>query len=765
MAKAHIEAYNGSPALMIDGVPFPPMAMTVPIDDPDYLKAIGETGIKLFFVSSKMAWNEPAREAGSVSGNGWLGGSIAVPWDDGLSKTVTNLTALLEAVPDAYVILRLCVAPSVEWTNSHPEEQVRFNDGRTRETDCFGRLDGMYSLCSEAWRRDGSAAIRDYLNGLGKTAVFDRVIGFFLTAGGTDEWYYPGGANGPDGTWGDFSESFRKAYESYLRRTYGSVEKLRRAWKREDADFEHPIIPNAAERAFVFDSDARIVRSLMFEGVEEKPNENTSANIGVFLNANTALHTADFYHAWNDGTAQTILCFARVLKECCPDRVVGAFYGSFGCTDYCDSSTCTGILQLEQSGLIDFLSAPGTYSNREPGGITAQREMHDSLRLNHMLYICEDDARTHLVPDWRHREGMGLYSLADTLNTLKRDFGRNICEDLYGWWFDMEGMWYNDPDILSLFQRQQEISAASFRRDRTKKNEIALIYDTESVHFVSHRTALVATEFFRTTELERIGAPVDYYFHNDMSLAEMPDYKLYVMINTYTLTARERDAIHEKARRNHAVVLWLYAPGFIDPEADHVMDVRHAEKTVGMKLRCVTETFYPYFRVEKESHPCLSMAKNGRRYGALDRKLHCNLLPFPSQLPPAYLNPGFLVDDPEAVVLGRFLGNGGPAMALKELDGFTSIFCSTQILQSDLLASIAKYAGVHLFSARDDVLFANENFVTVHAADDGVRTIVFKEPCSPYEVYEKRYYGHMVTEISLDMTLGETKMWSLFGEC
>ena len=36
---------NGSPALVIDGKAFPPMAMTARLDKPDYIRSLGEAGL------------------------------------------------------------------------------------------------------------------------------------------------------------------------------------------------------------------------------------------------------------------------------------------------------------------------------------------------------------------------------------------------------------------------------------------------------------------------------------------------------------------------------------------------------------------------------------------------------------------------------------------------------------------------------------------------------------------------------------------------
>ena len=53
-------------------------------------------------------------------------------------------------------------------------------------------------------------------------------------------------------------------------------------------------------------------------------------------------HVAGFYDAWHEGVANTIVHFARTLKAISPDRLVGAFYGALGETDYYALGTATG---------------------------------------------------------------------------------------------------------------------------------------------------------------------------------------------------------------------------------------------------------------------------------------------------------------------------------------------------------------------------------------------------------------------------------------
>ena len=86
---ARVESWNGSPAIMIDGVPYPPMMATVRTNqfgvvrlDKEYYRRLGQSGIRIFFLICDTEWLVP----------------------DGFAKFREEAEALLEAVPDAYII-------------------------------------------------------------------------------------------------------------------------------------------------------------------------------------------------------------------------------------------------------------------------------------------------------------------------------------------------------------------------------------------------------------------------------------------------------------------------------------------------------------------------------------------------------------------------------------------------------------------------------------------------------------------------------------
>ena len=764
MSTAKINTQNGTPALEINGEPFSLMAMTTRIMDEEYLRDLRKAGVRIFFVFANTDWLRPGKSYAETQD--WRERS-------GFAAFQAEAERLLRVVPDAYIIVRVGMHPPVSWMESHPDDLLRYSDGETMPCVInsevhYDRVPGCYSLCSDAWRKDGGEALMHFCDQVEHSPFADRVIGYFLGAGGTSEWYYvnqitEAGMN----KYADISPAFRKEYGRILREHYGTEENLRAAWKKDDATFENPGIPDLREREYV-DIDKLIIHSLVtFEcadridyGIHYNNQEPTRK--GVFLNVNGYRHVYDFFNAWHEGTANTMIHFASLLKKRNPETLVGSFYGSLGCTDYYGSSTTTGTRKILDSGVVDFLAAPGVYNNRWPGGYVAQREVQDSFTLRNMLFLSEEDSRTHLDCDF-YRDANYFFNIQDTLNTLKRDFARNLCENTFAWWFDQHqnGGRYKHEDIYKMMAVQQRAALEAAEHGKPKANEIAIIYDEESIHLVSKGTDKTMLDYYRTSDLARIGAPVDYYFHDDLSNPEMPDYKLYLMLNTFCLTDAEREAIRKKAAKNHATVVWMYAPGFVNFDRAIPMDTANISELTGMQVNCISETHSVKFRITDPKHPALRHAVPDRFYGWIDRDVSSTIW-VGSVLDVPFLNPCFTIEEGEGVtVLGRYCIDGKPALAMKDTGDFVSVYCTTQILRAELLTSLAEYAGCHIYGYEDDCIYANENFVNIHAENTGKHVLHFKHKCSPYEIYEGRYYGRDIDTLELEMYRGQTLTFSV----
>ena len=130
-------------------------------------------------------------------------------------------------------------------------------------------------------------------------------------------------------------------------------------------------------------------------------------------------------------------------------------------------------------------------------------------------------------------------------------------------------------------------------------------------------------------------------------------------------------------------------------------------------------------------------------------------------MPKSYLIPLLYADDENSTTIANFLQDGTPAVSVKEADGFTSVYCGSKFVSAEFVREIARFAGCHIYEEDENVLYANKNFITVHASKTGTITLKFPKECSPYELYEEKYYGENVTEISFDLLKGETRMFKL----
>lgn len=745
MAKAKIVKHNGSPAICIDGKIYPPMTATVvtsrtPIGgkgriiDTEYFKNLGESGLKIYYV---------------MCNNLDLEDCAVKDFEDEAKK-------ILSVVPDAYIMVRIPLTPSKKWIEENPDHIVQYSDGHkiptlVRTETFVVESDGMPSLCSWKWREDMGKTLKRVMNEIDKLPFSDRIVGYFVGGGANSEWFYVNPIEDWDtGAYADTSKAFEVEFQKYLDNKYGAG-----TVKAE--------VPGFESRFFTEGVDAKIANPgrVLAAAPEPAPPQN-GTNHGSFLDIDKYRNTFDFYRAWTEGSANSIIHFAKIVKEHNPDTLVGSFYGSLGGCEVIWSSNSSAVLKVLDSGVVDFIANPGVYENRQPGGFTGQRQCPDSFALRNTIYIVEDDTRTHAENAF-YAEKFEMFSLEDTLNVLKRDFGRNVCENLQGWWYDQHigGGRYKFPEVYKLFSRQQEIAKLSYSLDRFKGNEIAFIYDEESVHTVSKQTTDELFQVFRNYEIANIGTGADLYFHNDMSNPNMPDYKLYVFCNCIYLSSKEREDIKQKLRKNNAVALFLYGSGMINPDKEKMLDVANVSEFTGINCCEVMERNSPMFKISNTEHKLASKIDKTKIFGSFMKPRKSNVLFVPEFMPRSYLYPTIYAEDSEATTLAKFTTFDKTAVAIKNTDGFTSIYCGSKYISSDFIRETARFAGCHIFEEDNNVLYANKNFITVHAAKTGKITLKFREKCSPFELYEEKYYGKNVTEISFDANLGDTKMFQL----
>lgn len=775
MAIAKVVEYNGSPAISIDGKIYPPMMGTVRtsvdgkrILDEDYYRNLGKSGIKIFFVICDTEWSVP----------------------DALEQFKAEAETILRAVPDAYIMIRIGLHPPAKWCDENPDETLSYSDGKKKKavlyTESVQReYSAMYSLSSQKWREDASRAMIELYDKIEKLPYAERIAGYFFAAGGTSEWYYltpmeytdkssyldsggweqTGDTDYPD-VYGDLSPAFRKEFRRYLVHKYKTEENLKKAWNDENVTFENFSIPGCDARYYIYGVDYDIAHPPKMWSTSGKPQApENGTNIGHFIDMEKHRDVYDFYRALHTGTANSVIHFGRVIKEKSGGNMLtGAFYGSAGSTKFFSFGQCGAVYDILTSDAIDFLASPGVYENRQPGGFTGQRQAADSFSLNNRMFIVEEDARTHHENAY-FGNGVEMYTVGDSLNVLKREFGRNLCRDNQAWWFDQHigGGRYKDEAIYSLFGEQQLIAKEAYEKDRKKISEIAFIYDEESLHVVSEETSHQAVELFRNYEMDRIGAPADSYFHNDMANPKMPDYKLYVFVNTYYLTDEERRVIKAKLSKNNAVALFMYGSGVINPDREKIFSPDNTAELTGIKTAMNYEVVCGKFKFIRDEKTIGAKLDTADIHGDFKRKMWANASHDMTAIKKSRVNlyPELYADDGEAENLAFICETGHPALTLKKGKDFTSVYCASKYLGEDVIRAIAEFAGCHIYVENGDVLYANKSYVTLHSSKSEEKVIKLPGKYSAYEVYEKKYYSEKSDEIKLFMYKGETKMFEL----
>ena len=745
MAKAFIKRIKNHNVIEIDGQVFSEASMTIPNVregqvrvDGEFYRKLGEAGIKLFFVICDL----------DFSGK------------PGYERFLNEMKIITKAVPDCYVIPRIALHPSAEWIENHPNAVIKFSDGNPQRATIgqeSGNVDccGAYALYSKEWQKDAGDALMEFIEKTNKEPFADKIIGYFLGAGNNSEWHGVKICDvslADDVPYYEFNQDFLVDFQEYLDEKYG------KGVKKAD-------VPDNAGKQYIYNFDEQIayksIRPSTYEHILQRiPSNGTS--IGSFCDINNYQNVVDFYMALGYATAKGLIYFAERVKKVYPDKLIGAF---FGYTNGVHTSlNLAGLPYVLKSKYVDFCAAPNCYENRKPGGNEPVRSIRDSYDLCGKVFFAENDTRTHLDP-FIARTSYGVYTEEDSVEIIKRNFAKDFCGSNYWWWYDQQlgGGRYDNQAILETFVKQSRILINAGNKRFEKHNEVAFVFDIESRMACSDWTSHQSVSVLKNYELGRIGTGYDEFLIDDFSNENMPDYKLYIFACSCDLTNKQRAIIHEKLRKTHAVALWLYGSGYMNPEVHEKMSCANIKQLTGFETIMEYDTVYDgKFRIYGQ-HEIAKNIQPRHDYGGYDKPMFSNLNKNAFDMIP-YLCPRFIVEDNESTTLGLFCEGQKVAFAIKEYNGFTSVYCGTKYLQYDVLRNVAKFAGCHLYNEQGDVLYVSSNYIAVHAASSGEKTLKFENPCSLVELYEDKEYSNNTTEITFEMLEGQTKMFEVVSK-
>ena len=679
---------------------------------------------------------------------------------------------ILASDPEALIMVRVSINPPAQWLKDNPGEMVTFENGahhfyNPKNKDFSGASAvrgeyngiGDYSMASDKWIEDACKALDEFIDRIDASSFAHRVMGYFLNAGGTEEWYYGKTQDRSKHCMG-FSDAFKRAFTRFLRKnTAGDLAALRKAWKDDSVTFENPPIPSCKERYL-----SRSSTEYEIERMQHK------ADFGSFLDPDKSQRIADFYEAWNAGTAYSLVAVSKFIKEKTAGKaLVGAFYGCQGCVLYQDFGTSKTSMALA-SPYVDFLSAPTNYEDRIMGGGSSFTNPIDSMHLHGKAWINEDDTGTCLQARSRWTRCVQSRNVYEDIEVMKRDFARDLCQDAYAWWFENSAIdkWWDHPEFFKVMKKMQDIMPATTtcaagprihrspasttkspsgtpttRPARTRSSSTPSMSSPASARRLtttSSRTSSSTTSRPRSTRSTSSSTPP----------------------TSATPSARPSK---RSSRRNGNVIVWVYSAGFMDPARAPQISMDYASELAGMTLATRNVTHDLTWLLLTDRHPYTTGLSKNEMWGRYRRPLFNGLtrgwefghVPI---LHPSLGRPLFYAKDKAAKVLGRFIPGKEAAFAVKDMGDWTSVFVGSKVIPSDILRNIARAHGVHVYNDMNDVTYANNDFLAVHTFQEGPRTIRLPQTAKRVtELFDDAIVAENTDDFTPTIPFGATKLY------
>lgn len=715
MTTAEIKTHQGVPTLFIDGAPYPAYAYFFPVPVKEHIADFARAGVHLY----TWGWGETIPHSMDMA---WTG-----PNEYDYSKLDEEVETILSADPQAYLFPRIAVSAPSWWLNLHPDERVVYDDGSL----------GGNSIASKIWLREATEAMISFIKHVRSEPYGDHFIGYQVT-GGVNEWFY---ANPFEHRFPDHSRPTADAFRDWLRKKYeGDISALRGFWKIKGVDFENANIPDKGKRL--------------------------KTDLNLFRDPAVSKHVSDYYEFFSEIVADAVINFCKVGKKTTENEsIMGAFYGYIihmsGFPYAQQHAGHQALRKVLESPYVDFLCAPYQYCYRGPGGYDGPQSLVESVKLHGKLWFTECDHPTFLTKDL-YGWGLSILNVKETFEILKRDFSNRLIRGVGMWWMDLipKGGWYHHPEIVNFMSKTKRIVNRSFNLDRTYKGEIAVFVDEETPFYLKPGTELSYSLVFLQDRLgfSRIGAPYDIYLHNDISNPSMPSYKLYIFLNTFYLTEKERKTIRDKVQRDGNTVVWMYAPGFI---GEGGLSIKNVRDLTGMEIFYQKAIYDPsgygcplYLYITDFNHPITRGIPSNTFFGTTNS-----------------IGPIFYCDDPTAKTLGRLLPTHGGALeycgcewsgfAVKEFKNWKSVFIGVPNVPSNILRNIAYYAGAHVYCDDDDVVYANKKFLAIHTNNGGYKRIKLPKRSDVYDAFSEEIVAKDVEEFTDHLPQYATKLYFL----
>jgi hypothetical protein len=682
--KGSVRMFNGRPTIFINETPEIPQVYAL-----------------TDFLGGRFTWEEvPKRNIEVFSNLGVRLFQVDIWFEDiwpqsgklDMELVKRQVRGVTDVNPNAAVFIRFHVNAPFWWNQKHPEECVTYANGPAdskvygpplqihyRDTERSTR----HSLASERWKNDATPKFKEMMKALASSREGRNVVGLQVAGGVYGEWHPWGFPSNEQDTSAPMTQYFHR----WLGAKYKTDAALAAAWDVSNVTLATATVPDLAARNRTLD--------------------------GMFRAPAKERQVMDYYEAQQDTIADAILGFSEVIKTTWPRPIiVGAFYGYYFSTFGRQAAGAhLRMSRVFNSKWVDYISAPQSYfgESREMGGAGQSRSLVESGRLAGKLFLDEMDTRTHLT-----RPGDGdepsdpknAQKFSDDVALLRRNTIHPLLRGHGLWYYDFgavfaSGSW-DHPVFHQELRQLRTVLSKAWQTPYEPTADVLVVYDPGSVIAMHSLWNTINNSLIDqlSAAVYRSGAVGDFVRLEDLSKVNLDHYKAILFAHTTRISPEDRAVIRDKVAKNGRHLLWTYMPGYFDGESTNEANVSAVTGIQHTRIK---------FPGTPKDDP--TMMVDGKGFPATKFSITDPVQPM------------LAVTDPKAESVAHLVGSQHIMVAKKTLPESTAWVGTLGLHDANLLRSIFRQAGAHIYLDDNDSVLAGMNLLMINTIAGGKRVL------------------------------------------
>jgi len=659
---------------------------------------------------------------------------------------------LLKNDPDAYLMVRFTHHPPTSWRKLHPSEFFINEEGQVQNSPSFAS-----DVFWEAASRYCAAIVR-YCESRPWANHVIGYVNFQLTEGTMmtmlDGWLY------------DHNPAMLMRWREFLKKKYGTNEKLREAYGDTALTFETVQVPKDKLRGSLRD----VSGSLYWQNAKDNQPLRDYLELTQYF---WHLRFSQICKAMHDGADRNVLIMHDALKQPMQGWNHNGFFAigrwkntswNYAWSDILAGSGHIGVASLfNNTPGFSGLLTPHDYQARGIGGVYEPEGITESTVMRGMYFFDEMDTRVSPVNSPDGSKGIGSARNERELAAIGwRNFAVSFTRAFNSYWHHAwtMGDWIFSKGAQDIMKRQAEVVRESLNWEHETMPGIAFVLDDSAVletngsgHYFNE-----AVMWEYKMGVARCGVPFRIYLFEDLMLDNFPKHHVFYFPNLFRIDDERLNILKKKVFRDGNVVIWGPGSGISDGTT---IGTASASKLTGFEFEMIPANSPRRILISDFDHPITKGLDAAVFFGGA--------LPYGPVLLPA--------DGKELGVAWVKGGQSHTGLAVKEFGkgaagiyegseplgegDYASVFTAAVSIPANIWRNIASYAGAHIYCDTNDLIFVDKSIVALNSLQSGRKTIKLPGTFRVRNVISGEVYSDSTDKIVFEHESPDTHIYLL----